>query len=390
MSSLPTLAITLGDPCGIGPEILLKALPQLTYQARVVIIGSRAGVELLSKSKNNSQRWLWGTPPFMIGGQYETFGFYLNDPQNASQMHSALWIDPYPLSMNSLQMGIPSRLSGKSSIESLTTATKLMMDHRADALVTLPISKSSVMASQETFTGHTEYLERASGSKYTQMIFMSPNMKVALHTVHMSLKTVTEHMDEESLFNTIQFSVGSFVEMIGTSYLNVAVAALNPHAGEQGAFGKEETIISSAIKRSIKELSENSFHYNKEKFGVSIYSKHKPSKPWTPYPQQEIKIRQKPLRIVGPLSGDSVFRKMYEGDFDLTIAMYHDQGLIPIKLVEPILAVNVTFGLPFVRTSPDHGTGFDIAGLGDADHRNFLEASRLALRLLRRSKGYFE
>lgn len=390
MTPLPTLIVTLGDPSGIGPEILLKSLPQLTHRARIVIIGSRAGIELFSKSQHNNHKWLWGDAPFAIGCTTESFGFYLVDPSNPTEMYSALWLDPYPLSLNKLNIGVPSSNSGKSSMEALILATRLMNNHKADALVTLPISKSSIIASGEVFTGHTGYLQEATGSKYTQMIFMSPKMNVALHTVHMSLRKVIESMNEESIAQSIQFSVGSFIEMVGTSRLRVGVAALNPHAGENGAFGTEDSLIEGAVKKSIDAFNQNNYSLDKEKFGASIYSKYKPFGQWNPYPHQDVVKRQATLQIKGPLSADSVFKRAHDGDFDLTVAMYHDQGLIPIKFAEPILAVNVTFGLPFVRTSPDHGTGFDIAGLGIADHRNFLESSRLALRLSMRSKGLFE
>lgn len=389
MTPLPTLIITLGDPSGIGPEILLKSLPQLTHRAKIVIIGSRAGVELFSKSENNVYKWLWGDPPFSIANSMESFGFYLID-SNSDKMHSAVWFDPYPLSLNKLKLGLPSANSGKSSMEALVLATRLMSSHKADALVTLPISKTSIIATGESFTGHTGYLMEATNSKYTQMIFMSPKMKVALHTVHMSLKRVIESMDAESISQSIEFSVGSFIELMGTSNFRIGVAALNPHAGENGAFGNEDSLIEEAVRGSIAKFKKNNYSLDVEKFGSSIYSKYKPHHPWNPYPHQEMVKREDGLRIEGPLAADSVFKRSYDGEFDLVVAMYHDQGLIPIKFAEPTLAVNVTFGLPFVRTSPDHGTGFDIAGLGIADHRNFQEASRLALRLSMRSKGLFE
>ena len=160
MTPLPTLIVTLGDPSGFGPEILLKSLPQLTHRARIVIIGSRAGIELFSKSQHNNHKWLWGDAPFAIGCTTESFGFYLVDPSNPTEMYSALWLDPYPLSLNKLNIGVPSSNSGKSSMEALILATRLMNNHKADALVTLPISKSSIIASGEVFTGHTGYLHK--------------------------------------------------------------------------------------------------------------------------------------------------------------------------------------------------------------------------------------
>jgi 4-hydroxythreonine-4-phosphate dehydrogenase len=237
-------------------------------------------------------------------------------------------------------------------VEAVRLAAQLTMAGIADALVTLPMAKSAAHLAGYDLPGHTEFLRDLAGAPITRMAFVSPRLNVVLHTVHQSLRSVVETLDAAAVAETLRFSAESFILLTGNLELRVALCALNPHAGEQGAFGGEETLLEAALAQA------------KTAFPASLAAA---------------------PRFFGPLPSDSLFHRAAEGEFDLVVALYHDQGLIPIKLLEPTRAVNLTLGLPFIRTSPDHGTAFDKAGKWIADARNFLEAAGLAVRLAQRA-----
>ena len=426
----PRIAITLGDPCGIGAELLLGSLFAINRWADVIVIGAKSGPDLLESQAADGRRvqWRWSNPP---GGGPEVPGakFYSLwtgsgsswEPTQRQLMGHALWIDPTPeITAPMLKLGEGSSASGKAAVEAVRIGAHLVMVGEADALVTLPLSKAAAHLAGYDIPGHTEFLQKLSGSPITRMAFVSPSLKIVLHTVHQSLRSVVESINAESVAQTLSFAADRFIQLTGKNDLRVALCALNPHAGEGGAFGKEETALAEAVV--IAEASFMDFDLNEVatpfEHVASPFSSGGIPEGWELFPSKprnsrhsgvvpilattmhsglEIEQRSEtPIRPVqstrpaphffGPLSADSLFYRAAKGEFDLVVALYHDQGLIPIKVLEPARAVNLTLGLPFIRTSPDHGTAFDKAGLWKSDATNFLEATALAVRLAGRAK----
>lgn len=426
----PRIAITLGDPCGIGPELLLGSLFAINRWADVIVIGAKAGPDLLESptTKPGRVQWRWSNPP---GGGPEvpgakSYSLWTGsgnswEPSERQLMGHALWIDPTPeITSSALTLGEGSAASGKAAVEAVRIGAHLVMIGEADALVTLPLSKAAAHQAGYEIPGHTEFLQELSGSPITRMAFVSPSLKIVLHTVHQSLRSVVEDISAESVAQTLSFAADRFIQLMGKNDLRVALCALNPHAGEGGAFGKEETALAEAVVMAeaafmdfdLEEVA-TPFEHVPSPFspgaipeGWEIFpSKPKEGRNTGPIPVvattthlgvEITKISETPIPLMastrpaphffGPLSADSLFHRAAKGEFDLVVALYHDQGLIPIKVLEPARAVNLTLGLPFIRTSPDHGTAFDKAGLWISDATNFLEAAALAVRLAARAK----
>jgi len=232
---------------------------------------------------------------------------------------------------------------GAVSIRNLDRALAVLAKNEADALVTAPVNKASVRAAGFLdFEGHTEYLADATLTKNYEMIFIGSNLKVALVTRHIPLKDVPKALSTEKIYKIIELTHNAMVKYFSLKDPRIGVCGLNPHAGESGLFGREEKdIIAPAVKKAAR-------------FSKSIF---------------------------GPLPSDVVFYDAKNGKYDAVIAMYHDQGLVPFKMLHFKDGVNVTLGLPFIRTSPDHGTALDIAGKGIADPSSMIEAILLAARL---------
>jgi 4-hydroxy-L-threonine phosphate dehydrogenase PdxA len=417
MTRRPRIVITLGDPCGIGPELLLKTLRAINRWATVIVVGSRAGVDLLEDLPDSAVFWRWGNtaipapcPPGM-----SMHGLWTNDSADwhnveSSLMGYATWIDPLPaIRAKDLQLGKASPESGRCAVESVRLGAELVMSGQVDALVTLPLSKNAAHQAGYDIPGHTEFLQELGGSPITRMAFVSPSLSVVLHTVHQSLRSVVTELSADAVAETLVFAADRFMQLTGKLDLKVALCALNPHGGEGGAFGEEEAILNDALVQA-----EASFmHFNTEE-GLTPFA-HVAS-PFSPGPLPEgwsiFPAKPAPMALLGghrgievvssgpvpppppthpspqfygPLPSDTLFQRAAKGEFDLVVALYHDQGLIPIKVLEPTRAVNLTLGLPFIRTSPDHGTAFDKAGKWIADPTNFLEATALAIRLAGRA-----
>ena len=355
MNRRPRLAISLGDPCGIGPELLLRSLPSLANQADLIVVGPRAGLDLLAGPSDLPVAWDLMEPtaslPTGFLGRAWTLQVQGSDPSAAPS--TALWLDPTPeVSARDLRLGALSAASGRATVAAIRTAAAQALAGTVDALVTLPMAKAAAHLAGFDIPGHTEFLQALAGVPITRMAFFSPTLNVVLHTVHQSLRSVVEGLDARSVAETLAFSAHQFQSLTGRQGLAVALCALNPHAGEQGAFGGEERLLDEALR-----LATAAF----------------PAGPDAP-------------RFSGPHPSDSLYLRAVRGEFDLVIALYHDQGLIPVKLFEPDRAVNVTLGLPFVRTSPDHGTAFDKAGRWCADPANFQAAAALAIQLAGRAR----
>lgn len=322
----PLLLITMGDPAGIGPEICVKALmsgsPPKSFIP--VLIGNGGALE------------------GVIGAQAESFeridiAFERGD---ISPGHRYL-IDLYPQE-KPVRLGRPSPESGERSMRFLREAVDLLDRGTADGLVTGPISKEAWRRAGYSYPGHTEFLREASGADRTEMAFLAGDLRVALFSTHASLSDSIRSVKCERLVSFIEFVVREFVSL-GLAELRVGVAGLNPHAGEGGLFGHEDEL---EVRPAIEQC------------------------------------RASGIDINGPFPADTLFHAESRKRFDLIIALYHDQGLIPVKTLYPWQAVNVTLGLPFVRTSPAHGTAFDIAGKGTARAEGMIAAIDFAVDLV--------
>lgn len=415
MSRCPCIVITLGDPCGISPELLLCSLRAINRWASVIVVGAKAGVDLLEAVPHRKVHWRWGKAalPAPDVPEASIHGLWTSDAPDWRNAESALmgyatWIDPTPTTTAAdLALGVASAASGRCAVEAVRVGAQLLLTGKADALVTLPLSKSAAHQAGFNIPGHTEFLQELSGSPITRMAFVSPSLSVVLHTVHQSLKSVVAELSADSVAETLTFSADRFMQLTGKLDLKVALCALNPHGGENGAFGDEETALCEALVQAeaafMKFSSGHPFAHVASPFdpgpipeGWDIFPSKGPAFS-APGGQRDIEvitrglIPEKPPThpsplFFGPLPADTVFQRAVKGEFDLVVALYHDQGLIPIKVLEPSRAVNLTLGLPFIRTSPDHGTAFDRAGRWQADPTNFLEATALAIRLAGRAK----
>jgi 4-hydroxythreonine-4-phosphate dehydrogenase len=298
-----TLGITMGDPLGIGAEIILKALPKFKNQAQFKVFGDSR---------------------------------LLADLRDCEVITVTPGLDPK--SLNAKQ-------AGAASVQYLEAAMDAYDRGEVQGLVTAPISKAHVQAAGFPFPGHTEYLAHRSKSPRFAMMMAGPKLKVTLVTIHRPLKEISSSITLENILNTIDITNKNLINLFGIAHPRVAVCGLNPHAGEAGLLGTEEReVIAPAIAAA----------------------------------------RRKGYACEGPCVPDAVFHEAYEGKWDAVVAMYHDQGLIPFKLVHFWEGVNVTLGLPLVRTSPDHGTAFDIAGKGVADSRSMEAAVRMAIEMVKR------
>jgi len=320
--SLPTIGITLGDPGGIGPEVILKAISQkgTLPEARIILFGSKLVLETEKRSL--------GLNPDIIP---------FDETDSADLPPLSLYDMPYPARV--LDKGAPSAANGEASFRFFEEAVKKARDGLIHALVTGPISKHSWNLAGITSAGHTEYLGRIFPAAI--MSFWSESLKVALFTHHIPLKKALAQIKKSNLLNFFLLLQQVFKKAKMHTH-RFLVAGLNPHAGESGLLGTEEI---QEIAPAIAEA---------RKTGMSIH---------------------------GPFPPDVLFRQVLGQPDTMAIALFHDQGLIAFKIVAFDDGVNVTLGLPFIRTSPDHGTAFDIAGKGTASPKSMIEAIRLAARL---------
>jgi 4-hydroxythreonine-4-phosphate dehydrogenase len=319
--ALPTVAITVGDPAGIGPEVVLKALADRAVSglAHWVIVGDAAILHLVEA---------------------------LTGPVLASLPNAQL-LDLHQLEPSQLAMGRLSAACGRAALEYVRVATRLCLEGKAAALVTAPVNKEAVAISGEDFRGHTEYIAQLCGASEPRMLLVSDRLRVVHVSTHVSLRKACD-LDSRKVFRTIELGHQA-LQLLGFDRPRIAVCGLNPHAGEHGLFGDEDAnLILPAVKSA----------------------------------------QAAGLQCEGPLPADTLFLKAARGEYDLVVAMYHDQGHIPIKLLDFEHAVNVSLGLPIIRTSVDHGTAFDIAGKNQADPASMKAAMKLATMMaVRRSPG---
>ncbi len=328
----PRIVVTMGDPCGVGPEILVKLFSARERWAEysLLVIGEPLALEraarLLGSTLRiqrvlNPQKW-----------------------EDSDQPGTISAYTPQPLTIDDLGYGSPSQAACRATIRYIEWAVSMATEGTADAVCTCPIHKGNLHRHGFDFPGHTEFLCDLTSAERAVMMLVGPRLRVSLVTIHEALERVPRLITAENLTDTIRITGESLVRDFGLRAPRIAVAALNPHAGEGGRFGREEVDI---IEPTLKGLG---------------------SADWS---------------VEGPFPADTLFFRAYQGEFDAVVAMYHDQGLVPIKLVHFHDAVNVTLGLPIIRTSVDHGTAYDLAGTGRA-HPGSLEAAvRMATQMAR-------
>ncbi len=324
MKNRPVIGITMGDPSGIGPEIIRKALSNssLYDYCRPVVFGDPGALSLDIKGvKKCSIRKITG--PDEAGGV----------PGHIDLIALS------GLKKKSILPGKPSVEGGKAMVQYIIRAVESAIHGEMAAMVTCPINKALMNKAGYHFDGHTQLISYLTGTTDYIMMLAGERLRVTLVTIHCALKEVPAGINTESVYRAIILTFESLKKDFGIHAPRVAVAALNPHAGESGLFGSEERdIILPAVKRAAMEG----------------------------------------CKVAGPLPADTLFFKAVSGRLDAVVSMYHDQGLIPLKLIHFSDAVNITLGLPIVRTSVDHGTAYDIAGRGKADPSSLMSAVRMA------------
>ncbi len=332
IDSKPAIAITMGDPRGIGPEVVVKALAKSFVQevCHPLVIGDS---RVLAKAAENLGLGL----KFMK----------VEDPSQKIPLGALPVFAVTELSFRETPEEISKAEGGRASFAYVEKAGKMALEGRVKAVVTAPVSKEAIVEAGIPFRGHTEYLAGISQSKDFVMMLAGENLRVALVTTHLALRDVPGALEEEKIFSVIRMTCRGLRKFFGFPAPRVAVAALNPHAGEGGLFGEEEKMISSAITQA----------------------------------------RDQGLEVTGPWPADSLFHRALGGEFDAVVCMYHDQGLIPLKMIHFDSAVNITLGLPFIRTSVDHGVAYDIAGKGRASSRSMEEAIRMAVEMVKRKNS---
>ena len=322
---LPLIGITMGDPAGIGPEVTLKAAAEKSATCRVVVLGDL--------------RTLTATA-LRLGSPLVPTAWMLTDPYPADPRFLPV-LALSTLSPEHCIPGQPTSTGGEASYRYVETGVHLALRNALQGVVTAPISKAMWHAAGRDYPGHTELLAALTHTPEVRMMLVGRQLRVILVTTHLALARVPTALSTERIEKTILITAAHLTRFHGLTCPRLAVAGLNPHAGEAGAFGdEEERIIAPAVQR--------------------------------------LQAQHHTLVVDGPFPADTVFVRAVKGAFDGVICLYHDQGLIPFKLLSWEDGVDVTIGLPIVRTSPDHGTAFDIAGQGKADPRSMQAAIALA------------
>ena len=338
----PIIAVTMGDPAGIGPEIIVKAQthPEVHRWCRPLVIGD-PGIFLAVIRRSRLSMKLQEVTEVKEASPSPKVMAILNPARDNVALH-----------LRQIRPGITSAETGKAALSAIQVAVRLATTGAVSAITTAPISKEALRAAGCPHPGHTELLAELTESKEVGMLMVAPlpktrrrgssHLRILLVTTHLSISDLPIALTPSRLLTAIRLAHQSARRDFGLRHPRLAVAGLNPHAGEGGLLGSEEQkIILPAIEQA----------------------------------------RSMGLRVWGPFPADTLMVKAAQGDYDMVVAMYHDQALIPIKLLAFGRAINMTVGLPFIRTSVDHGTAFDIAGKGLADPGSLIEALKLAAQL---------
>ncbi len=331
--NLPIVGITMGDPTGIGPEIIAKALSMREpfETSRPIVFGDR---DVLLNTLH-----MQGLPA--------TVEVIEGIPEEGYQPGRILLYPSSRLETTRLHFGKPDRDCGKAMVDYIVEAVRWVRNGKLDAITTCPINKYAINMAGYAFSGHTELLAHLTGVSSVAMMFLGSKWKVVLVTTHLPIKEVSKWIIRGRVLTTIRMTDEGLKKFFGMIHPRIAVLGLNPHCGEEGLLGEEEKM---EIMPAIREA---------QSLGV---------------------------RVEGPFSADSFFDLSGHYSFDAVVSMYHDQGLIPIKMSDFKEAVNFTLGLPFIRTSVGHGTGYDIAGRGLADPTNLIRAMVTASNLSKLKK----
>ena len=325
----PAIAITMGDPCGIGPEVVVKALadPRVYDSCRPMVIGNTYAMNQAVRATGLSLSIRETDDPTAAG----------EDPETVDV------VDIHNLNPEDITVGQLSVPCGKAAMEWVTKAGELALAGIVDGIATAPLNKeAAAMAGYESI-GHTELLQELSGARVVPTMLMAKNLRVVHLTTHRSLRVACDYVKKDRILDFLQLTHDSFVKW-GFPNPRIAAAGLNPHNSDGGLLGNEEADeIAPAVQAA----------------------------------------RERGIDAVGPIPADSVFHQAISGRYDVVLAMFHDQGHIPVKVYGFEESVTANLGLPFVRTSVDHGTAFDIAGQGIAQHVSMLESIRLAVELAR-------
>ncbi len=332
MAPKPILGITLGDVCGVGPEITLKALghPEIYEICQPVVIGDKGA---LLKAARVLKKEVSIVPP---AWEFQT------------ELHPGIisLMAVSDLQNSDLNYAQPTAAVGKAAYDYIKKATCLALEGKIAGIVTCPVNKAVINKAGIPFSGHTGLLAELTQTKHYAMLLAGENLKVALVTIHVALKDVPALINKGKILDLIRLTHRFFEQKLGIFSPKIAVAGLNPHGGEDGLMGREEIeTIGPAVEQAQREG----------------------------------------YQVKGPFPPDTIFYWAKEGHYDVVICMYHDQGLIPFKLLHFRDGVNVTMGLPIVRTSVDHGTAYDIAGKGIADESSLLAAIKMAAEMVKRS-----
>jgi len=322
-------AVTLGDPTGIGPEVAVKTLlSSARLRSACLLIGDPGVV------KKEVRRA--GKSPNLVAP--------VGRPEDAVRPGLIRVLGCPCRGLTNLPYGRLNATAGRMAAAWLETAARMALAGRVRALVTGPVNKAAIARTRPGFRGQTEFIAALAGVSDPVMMLAGPTLKVVPVTRHVALKDVPRMLTQDLIFRCIMGTARGLARWFGIPRPRLAVCGLNPHAGEEGLTGREDAqIVAPAIRRAVRAR----------------------------------------VNASGPLPADMVFLAARRGRYDAVVAMYHDQGLVPLKMSAKGKAVNVSVGLPIVRTSPDHGTAFDIAGKGVADPGSMMEAIRLAVTIAR-------
>jgi 4-hydroxythreonine-4-phosphate dehydrogenase len=330
----PVIGISVGDLNGIGTELAIKTFSdsRLLEICTPIIFGSNKLINFYRKS----------IPDSTLNYQHIKD---ISRPFHKQVNLFNCWEEEV-----SINPGQLTDTGGTYAVKSLTAAVEALKDKKIEGLITAPIHKKNIQSAEFSFTGHTPYLRQAFGVKDVLMLMSSDNFRVGLVSEHVPVSEITMHITRESILSKLNIMKDSLVRDFGIDKPRIAVLGLNPHAGDEGLIGREEEDI---IKPAIKDAKHN-------------------------------------MLVYGPFSADAFFARNQQQKFDAVLAMYHDQGLIPFKSLAYGEGINFTAGLPAVRTSPDHGTAFDIAGKNKADTGSFLAAVYGCLDIIQKRRDFNE
>lgn len=325
---LPKIGITMGDPTGIGPEIIVKALSKedLFRLCRPIVFGDE-GVLCQAVQKE--------ALPMKVVVMEEV-------PEEGYDPSNIVLVASSRLKIRSLLPGKPDRACGEAMVKAIEKAVGWIQKGQLHALTTCPINKQAIYEAGYSFPGHTELLRHLAGVEQVAMMFIGSKWRIVLVTTHLPIQEVSKHITKDRILTILRLTRDGLKRYFGVDQPRIAVLGLNPHCGEDGLLGKEEREVILPAVEEAKRFD---------------------------------------LTVEGPFSADSFFHLSKPHPFDVVIAMYHDQGLIPIKMLDFQKSVNFTLGLPFIRTSVGHGTAYDIAWKSMADPTNLIHAIATAAQL---------